>query len=433
MPLRWKTEWIKVAKNSRVNYSKLVPQESFLGDFLAYMSPLETPYAYDFWTGCNALSNAVGRTIVVDRPLAPVYLNLFCILVAESGVTRKSTAVRMGSRFVRELCGTNPMLVETKTTPEKLEEILHKQSEADGHSAVAIAISELVTFLGREKYVSTMPTLLTDLYDCPEVRTGGGSLSVGSRDLKNVFVSFLSASTPSWLVRAVNPDVIEGGFTSRVMFICAENPKRRQSWPEAVDKKLEYQISEHLKRIRDRAREVQRITISEGARRTFDRWYKSRVLHRDPFRASFQSREDAHILRLAAFLCINDDTWVIQHTHVSQAIRIITEVREDGASIFEGTGGSSKLVAGIDKLRDKLLAAGLSGLPQRELTQAVASYMDAEHMTAVLNIMHELQMVQKFEGIQVSRGRPKTIWRGTSGLASSKAIDHILEKHSPGR
>lgn len=421
------------SRSSRVNYSKLVPEDTLLGDFLGYMNPLETPYAYDFWVGCNILSVACGRSIVVDRPHAPVYLNLFTILVAESGVTRKSTAVRQGVNFLRGICDTNPLLIETKTTPERLEEILHVQSKDDGHSAVSICISELVTFLGREKYVSTMPTLLTDLYDSPALRSGGGTLGKANRYIKNVFVQFMSASTPSWLIRAVNPDVIEGGFTSRVMFIVAETPKRRSSWPTEANSSLEEKIHGHLKRIRDKARTVQRIDVNETARRTFDRWYRSRVLHRDPFRASFQSREDAHVLRLAAILAINDDTWVIQHSHISSAIRIITEVREDGASIFEGTGSNSKLVAGIDKLRDKLLEAGINGLPQRDLTKAVASYMDAEHMTACLDIMHELLMVQKFEGIQLGRGRPKTIWRGTSALASSRAIDSIMQKHSPGR
>lgn len=397
------------------------------------MDPLETPHAYDFWVGCNLLSAAVGRSVVVNRPMAPVYLNLFCILVAESGVTRKSTAVRHGTNFLRELCSDNPLLIENKTTPEKLEELLHKQTLVSGTSAAIISISELVTFLGREKYVSTMPTLLTDLYDCPKVRSGGGSLSVGSRDIHNVFVSFLSASTPSWLVRAVNPDVIEGGFTSRVMFIVAEEPKRRQSWPEKNNVEVENSIRNHLNRIRNKAIEVAQIEVSDGARRTFDRWYKSRPLHRDPFRASFQSREDAHVLRLAALLCINDDTWVIQANHISFAIKCITEVREDGASIFEGTGTNSRSIAGIDKIRDKLLAAGLNGLPQREITKSVAPYMDAEHMIAHLDIMHELGMVQKFEGVQVGRGRPKTIWRGTSVLASSKAIDLILQRLSPGR
>ena len=415
----------------RVNYKKLVPQDTFLGEYLSYMEPLETPSAYDFWTALWLLSTSVGRSIVVNRGGAPVYLNLFAILVAESGVTRKSTAVRHVTKFARETSKEN-LLIETKITPELLEEKLHRQALETGSSMAAISISELVTFLGREKYVSSMPTLLTDLYDCPELRSGGGSLTAGSRDLKNVFVSFLSASTPSWLVRAVNPDVIEGGFTSRVMFIVAEEPKRRQSWPEPQDGKIYSRILGRLEHIRSKAQDVKTIEISEGGRKAFDKWYRTRTLYRDPFRSSFHSREDAHILRLAAFFAINDASWNIQHNHIIAAIKIITEVREDGASIFEGTGSNSKLVYGIDKIRDKLLAAGLNGLPQREITKACVGYMDAQHMLAVLNIMHDLGMVQQFQGVQVGRGRPVTIWRGTQHLSSSTAIDQVLKQHSPG-
>lgn len=417
-------------KSANLNYKKLVPQDSFLGDYFAYMDPLETPHAYDFWTGCFVLSAAMGRHIIVDRGGASVFLNLFAILVAESGVTRKSTAIRHGSTFVRAFADSFE-LVETKITPELLEEKLSRRGHATGSSAAIISISELVTFLGREKYVSSMPTLLTDLYDCPTVRSGGGSISTGSRDMQNVFVSFLSASTPSWLVRAVNPDVIEGGFTSRVVFIVAEEPKHRRPWPGELDAKLYDKILDRLRKISAKAKNVTKISISDGGRKAFEKWYKSRTLHRDAFRSSFQSREDAHILRLAAFLCINDDTWHIQHSHILSAIKIITQVREDGAAIFEGTGTTSKFITGLDKLRDKLLSAGINGIKQRELTKVCANYIDAETMRASLDIMHDLGMLQCFQDVQLGRGRPATIWRATSLLTASNALDRIVDKHTP--
>jgi len=414
-------------RNTRVKYNRLVPPDSMMGEYLAYMDTQETAYAYDFWSAAWVLSTVLGRGIVVDRPRAPVYLNVFCIFVAESGITRKSTAVREAVRFARPFCTDQPFLIESKITPEALEDRLHKQAKDHGTGYVAIAVSELVTFLGREKYNEAMPTMLTDLYDCPEVRTGGGSIAKGVRELKNVYVSFLSASTPAWLLRAVNPDVIEGGFTSRLVFVVSEEPKRLNSWPEDVNNDRYEAITEKLSYIKQKAEGIDKITISLGGRKVFDRWYKSRGKYRDPFRSSFQSREDAHVLRLAALLCINDDTWVIQQNHVLSAVKIITECREDGASIFEGTGSSSRIVLGIDKLRDKLLAGGLSGVPQKDLTKAVAPYMNAEHMKAVLDIMHELGMVQQFQGIQLTRGRPTTIWRGLQPLAQSKALDKIIE------
>ena len=416
--------------SSRVNYAKLVPQGSFLGDYLAYMSTQETPLAYDFWGGIFALSSVIGRGVYVSRPRAPVYLNLFCIFVAESGTTRKSSAVREAVRFVRPLTNEENYLVEAKTTPEALENILQKQSKEFEKSQATIAISELVTFLGKEKYNEQMPTLLTDLYDCPELRSGGGTIAAGPRVLKNVFVSFLSASTPAWLLRAVNPDVIEGGFTSRVCFIVAEEPKQLAAWPVEPDADLSVRVGQQLRAIASKSREVPSIHISAGALKAFTKWYKSRTIHRDPFRASFQSREDAHALRLAAFLCINDDTWEIQLTHILSAIKIITEVREDGAGIFEGTGSNSRMVVGIDKIRDKILAAGLNGLQQRELTKAVQPYMNAKYLNACLDVMHDLGMVQKFE-VNLGKGRPSTIWRGLQPLMDNKALDKIIENSRP--
>lgn len=413
-------------RSARVKYNKLVPPDSFIGEYLTYMDQQETAYAYDFWSAAWVLSTVLGRGIVVDRPRAPVYLNIFCIFVAESGVTRKSTAVREAVRFVRPFCKEVPALIESKITPEALEDKLHKQAKDNDTGYVAIAVSELVTFLGREKYNEAMPTMLTDLYDSPEVRSGGGSIAKGTRELKNVFVTFLSASTPAWLLRAVNPDVIEGGFTSRLVFIVSEEPKRQNSWPEDLDHDQSRRITEALSGIKEKASSIDKISISTGGRKVFDRWYKTRGRYRDPFRSSFQSREDAHILRLAALLCVNDGTWVIHQNHILAAVKIITECREDGAAIFEGTGSSSRLVLGIDKIRDKLLAAGMSGLAQKELTKAVAPYMNAEHMKAVLAIMHDLGMLQKFEDIQLARGRPTTIWRGLPPLAQSKALDKII-------
>lgn len=420
-------------RTSRVQYNKLVPEDSILGNYLSYLNPLETPHAYDFWTGCWLISNAVGRNLVIDRPGAQVYLNLFLILVAESGTTRKSTAVRHATSFLRPLCGDIPFLVESTCTPEYLKSTLWQQSKKYDRSSVCISVSELATFLGRERYVEALPALLTDLYDCPDLREGGGTLAEGTRTLRNVFLSFLSASTPSWLLRAVNPDVIEGGFTSRVLFIVSEEPKHLKPWPEKLNEQLSSGITKALEAIRSKSGEVERIHISEGGRKAFDKWYRSRTHYSDPFRSSFQSREDAHILRLAGLLSINDGTWVIQHTHIIAAIKIIAQVREDGASIFEGTGSSSRFIIGIDKIRDKLLAAGPNGLPQRELTKLIANYMNAEHMKAILDVMHELQMVDCFEIPAVGRGRPTTLWRGTRHLTASNAIDSVTRAYAPAR
>lgn len=420
---------------ARVNYSKVAPEDTFLGRYMSYMSEQETPSAYDFWSAIWLLGVACGRDVVVARPRAPVYLNWYCLFVADSGVTRKSTAVRFATKVARAVLeGSSTTLIETKTTPEMLEYLLQQSTVKHGHAQAVISISELVTFLGSERYAKHMPGLLTDLYDAPELRMGGGTLARGSARLEKVYVSFLSASTPAWLLRAINPDVVEGGFTSRCMFIVAEQRKRKAAWPSDDADGMAVAFNElvgQLREIRDRVRSVPSISINEGGKKRFTAWYNSRPQNRDPFRASFESREDAHILRLAACLAINDGTWDIQDRHVNQAIKIITEVKEDGAAIFVGGVHASKTVLAVDKIRELLVEAGLTGLAQSDLSVACKNLIDAEGTRAILDVMHNLGMVQCFEGVQLGKGRPKTIWRATTKITASKAMDLVIERMGP--
>jgi len=414
-----------------INYSKLVPTDSFIGQFMSMMQEQETPQAYDFFCALWLMSLALGRECVVARPRAPVHLNLYTILVAESGTTRKSSAVRAATKLARSfIAGSTTDLIEAKTTPEALEQLLGARTKEHGHAYVAIAVSELVTFLGKERYNLAMPGLLTDLYDCPDIRRSPGTLSRGSTHLENVFVSFLSASTPSWLVRAINPDVVEGGFTSRVLFIHEERRKKPIPWPadvSSVSGRLSHEGLVSKLRIlsRDAAR-TRKIEINDAALKIFSRWYNTRPQNIDAFRASFESREDSHVLRIAAMLCANDGTWIIQATHIRAAIQIVSDVKEKAARIFVGGGTESKILVGIDKLRELLLAAGKDTVSTTRLSAGVRSFIPPNDVKIVLQIMHELDMVQRFDVSNDGPGRRAVHWRATNAILGKDAIRTVM-------
>ena len=169
--------------------------------------------------------------------------------------------------------------------------------------------------------MTSMPTLLTDLYDCPSHRHGGGTIARGECIQRNVWINFLSASTPMWLLKSVNPNVIEGGFTSRCMFIISNEPKQKIPWPDGADTEDERAwLLSDLVRIRNLAANSDPILPTDGAIATFRKWYNSRDHALDTYQQTFESREDAHVLRIAALLCINDDSWRIDHQHIVRAI-----------------------------------------------------------------------------------------------------------------
>jgi len=419
-----------------INYKALVPKDSFIGRYLSFMERQETAVAYDFWCACWLLSLALGRGVVVPRPRAPIYMNLYAILVAESGTTRKSSAVRAATDiarlFIDNLKQENDEhveLIETKITPEAFEHRLISLSNDFGYSQAAISVSELVTFFGKEKYTMAMPGMLTDLYDSPTRRYGGGTLVRKRTEIHNVYINVLSASTPSWLCRAVNPDVIEGGFTSRCLFIVSEQRKAHIAWPEETQDEQEFKEScvAFLTQTRKRSHHIREISLRDDALTKFKHWYTRREDSSDSFRSSFESREDSHVLRLAGLLSVNADRWEILPDDIDTATSIIKKVKEDGATLFVGAG-SEPLLLGVAKLQERLTEAGVDGIDHATLYKQMRYWMKRDEFVTALDIMHEMAMIQKFiVPREMGKGGKDTVmWRATNSIAAPGSLQQVV-------
>jgi len=387
---------------------------------MQHMSYVETAESYDFWCALWALSVGVGRAVYVDRPGIPVYLNMYVILAAESGVTRKTTSVQSISRIVRE----SHSLIAGKLSPAGLELYLHDASKEEGNAIATFAVSELVTILGREGHMATMPGLLTDLYDCEENRTTPGNISqLDGVIQRNVYVNFLSASTPTWLVTAINPSVIEGGFTSRVIFVVDERRKRIIAWPVERDQEEYSRLLRKYTNVTSPLREGLPIQINGAALTKFTRWYRSRASHTDPFTASFEAREDDHVLKVAAILSINDGTLELQATHITKAIKIIADIKDRAWKLFGGDfSHKARITSAIGKVRELLIDAGGDGIGHSALQQKIVRYADAKDYRLLISILHECGMIQIFK---LKHGK---MYRATKVIEKFGVTSEILAK-----
>lgn len=398
---------------------------------MKYMQAQETPAIYDFMCACWALSIAIGRDCYVARPKAPVRFNMYIILSSDSGVTRKSTSVRVATNIVRDLLTSTDsklLLIESKITTGQLHIELFNATKKHGYAHVAISASELAAVLSRAGGLSGLPALLTDLYDCPDVRIGGGTVMMGGGyNLKNVYASFIAGSTPSWLMRAVTPAIIEGGFTSRCYFIDGSSRKRSVAWPEERDDSNERQgLVDKLREIAGRARDIRAIDASNSAISSFTHWYNSRALHKDPYRESFEAREDAHVLRFAGLLSINDNRWYISVADIKTAITIVSRIKQDGMRLFSGTTVEKKDIRLVEKVRAHLIASRQTGSNQSEILRAMRPNYKSEQVRSVLSVMHELDLTQKFT--VETKGRPMTVWRGTIYLANDDLYKEVVNR-----
>ena len=402
-----------------------------MGRYLRFMERTETAYAYDWWCGLWALACACGRSIYVARPRAPVYLNMYTILIGDSGVPRKTTSVVTAGGLVRDLYAGKDMIgyLDAKMTGERLDQVLYERTLEYGSGQLAIAIPELAVFLGTEHYVANMPTLLTDLYDCPAHRHGGGTITRGATIQSKVWLSFLSASTPVWLLKTVNPNVVEGGFTSRCIFVIANKPKQSIPWPEDdnAEEQRELLLSD-LQVLRAESHQRGPITLTDPAMAAFRVWYHNRTHALDPYRQSFEAREDAHVLRIAALLCINDDTWEVQRHHIAKSIALIRGVKDGSALIFEGAESRTKFAAALDAIRAILISTGMDPVARSVISRKVRHWITFEESQLLLEVMHECGAIQRFTHRTGERGRPTEYFRGTELLLAKGLGEQVLEK-----
>jgi hypothetical protein len=393
------------------------PKDSYIELFMSLLKDQETPSEYDFWAAVWTVGAVVGRSCFIDRPRAPIYFNWYVIICAESGMTRKSTVINFANDIVKDCLPTPCVLIQNKTTPEKLWDIMSAQSGIHGRSHVVINISELVTFFGREGYAMGMPIMLTDLYDCPTKREGGGSLNYGPLPLLNPFVTFIAGSTPSWLIRAINPDVIEGGFTSRVIFVSSEHRKKLIFWPEGLQQLNVASTKEYLCAVRDHAARLKTIPLDEEAKKFLDGWYRTRTYNAETYLRSFESREDSHILRLAGTIALSKLSSRIGLSEVELALHAISRAKKSGRKIFKDAVLDLKLTNGLDKIREVLLKRGLNGIKNFELYIQCKYHLSPAEYNGVMEILTDVGAVRQYIVPPPSKlGRPAKYFVATTKI-----------------
>lgn len=414
-----------------------VPKNTFISNYMEYMADQETPVIYDFACACWILSNVLGRSVIVDRPRAPVYLNMYIILVSESGIMRKSTSIRLAASLLRQFyleTENKTKLIESKASQGLILDELHNSTLQSGAASAVFVASELAASFGRGAGVSSLAALLTDLYDCPDIRTGGGSIARGTANeitLRNVYLGFIAGTTPSWLQHAVTPVIIEGGFTSRCFFIVGNRRKRDIAWPDE-NTSAESQrraLIEQLKEIKNDSHNTSRMGVTEVGKHTFSNWYSKRIIHKDIYRESFESREDGHILRFAGLFAANERAWLIDDAHIRRAIEFVSAIKSDGASLFTGTSIRSTELTWLKGLRQYILKAGEAGVSKTDLGRLMHSRgMRKLEVQSMLHIMHELDLIDVREIQNGGVGRPRTMYYPTIYLQSEAFLDDVTRK-----
>lgn len=338
---------------------------SFIEAFLDYSNNVGAPHKFLLWSAISGIAAALERkTWLSFNGLQVIYPNMYIMLVADSGIARKSTATRALMEIVYEVDNIKHMstqlsaasLVEqlVEAGNEKTFEILGIKYK---NSSLYAYASEAKVTIGDQKGLSGIQELLTDFYDCGtpniwSVSKGWSkkTLSGGHHTVFNPCLNMLACSTPLWLNEAIGKSGIEGGFASRVIFV---NQKERENaspgWLDDSDERSTKSAKTKKLLIED----LTKISQLQGKFRTESGWKETyneiqaeinKKIDLGGDMKSYYSRKMWHMLKLSQILAADqNDDLIVGPEHLMAAKEVLETIEPEMYSPFFARGENKNL------------------------------------------------------------------------------------------
>lgn len=384
--------------------------ESIISKYLRYTDNQESPTAFHTWIAISIIGASVARNVWFDQAYYKVYPNLYTILTAGSGECRKSVALEIGVRLLKDALEPIPnrLVISGKMSPEKLIQLLadglvvqEKLSSDDKEAGVVFKdgqkkiisrpcvmySDELGVFLSKGAQNSGMVDILTTLYSCPSsfeyfTKTAGDDL------IHDTFLTIMGATTPMWIQNNVTPQVFGEGFAGRVLFVYADKPKKKIALPTISKKEIELR-EEIVRDLRALTFEHGEFELTHDGRAYYENWYNNRDKGGESARVSgFIEREPVHVLKVAMILALsNGEGLHLTERNIDSAAALIREVREllpfalSGADVDPVMKDAARVLNYLTRRKLPALRA--------EIMHACWRYMGTENLDQALKTLVE--------------------------------------------
>lgn len=364
---------------------------NFIDAYLEYTKHQESTRKIHKWTAISIIAAAMERKVCLDLGYFTVFPNLYIFIIGESGVVRKSTSTGIGVELLRELEHLN-MMSERVTAASLLQQFEEARLEyktphgKETQSAVYAYASELKVFL--DEVFGPISQLLTTFYDCTPYDSSKPWVykrkTEEDLEIYGPCLNILGASTQSWLAQAIPATEMEGGFSSRVIFVVEkENPEKYVAWPElrpeiaAIRPKLIEDLQQ-IHALRGKFKKTQ------AAHDYYEKWYiefKKSIAHKTDARfKGYYGRKPTTVVKLAMILSVAEgNALTFDVSHIKSALDLLDELERNMFEAF-GANGRNKLADGIQKVVElvTLLDRGQGVLQQQILEVLWRDFTGAE-------------------------------------------------------
>lgn len=305
--------------------------QDWLASYLEYTSKQESPEKLHFWTGLVAIGAALKRQVWMNRGYYKLYPNIYVLLVAESAMLRKSTAMDIGIGLLRDAV-PDLYYISGSMTPEGLIKHMNRVKVIGGEkgkqvikydSHVLIHADELAELFGFDKTrASKLTILLTKIYGAQAEHTHTLATE-GQLLLRNLYPSFLAGTDPRNL--KVLPEEAVAGLIGRLVFVTASEKRQPIAWPtpSASDRALYQKLKSDLNTISSLTGEIK---VTQQSHDCFEEWYNGlgSKKQEDTRLEAFRERCHDTALKIAMLLSISStNTLTLEHPFVERGIEHI--------------------------------------------------------------------------------------------------------------
>lgn len=362
----------------------------FLGAYAEYTSQQESPDIFHLWGAISIIAGALGRKCFVDQGFYKCYPNQYIILVSESARCRKTTAADIAIKLYEKALTRE--IVTGKITCAMFYKDLDAEFRKSGTSSIFVYSPELGSLLGPDAYLSGLMTAVTDFYGCME-STGNRTKNQGIDVLKKVFVNLLGCTIPSWLA-GMPPDMVEGGFSSRVIFVVADSP--RPPCPRLVYTPRMAELDEALQAdLRTIAEIDGEFKMTPACQRFYESWYVreyAKIDDCDPRLKAYYGRKGDHLIKLSMCLSASrGSSRQISELDMTNALDMLGEVEKSMSSAFVGVAFSSsaKNTERIAKLIERS-----PGISHADILKRNRLHLSGEELVKVVDTLRESNSVR---------------------------------------
>lgn len=327
---------------------------NWIKGYIDYTSASEAPNIFHFWTAVSTIAGALRRNVYIDQVYFRWVPNFYIIFVAPPGIVNKSTTIDIGMRLLRNVPDVffGPESVTWQALITSLSNAKSLVEYSPGEDLVpacclTIPVSELGTFLTVKD--DKMIDHLVSLWDGKVGEFEKATKTQGNDSIQNPWVNIIAGTTPSWVTSNFPMYMIGGGFTSRAIFVYADQKRQYVAYPKyqktAEIQEVKELLIEDLITIGNLRGEFQ---MTKDAIEYGEQWYKDLFektpLHlKEETMGGYLARKQTHIHKLAMVLAVAEsDKLVITRSLLEKAIQITDSNEENFSRVFKHIGASAE-------------------------------------------------------------------------------------------